>query len=134
LEDKQKRHAPHGLPRGNVNTMAGFVRGSQSWDAASALANCVERVCISVPGTQQAPRRGELVVEWRAVGERPELRVSQEGWALLATEFSGLLRHMVRLDSGVSPDEFCALLLRLGFVDQTMAVKPGNVESFRRQR
>ncbi|HWI81977.1 hypothetical protein [Ramlibacter sp.] len=111
-----------------MNGAPGFVRTSQAWYAATALGPCVERVCISMDGGQQPARRGELVLEWRAAGERPELRVGQDGWDLLARDFSGLLRHMLRLDGGVSPDEFCALLLRLGFADRTVESKPANVE------
>lgn len=106
----------------------GFVRTSQAWYGAIALGPCAERVCIAMHGAQQ-PRRGELVVEWRALGERPELRVAQDGWDLLTRDFSGLLRHMVRLDTPVTPDQFCAMLLRLGFVDRTMDRKPANVEA-----
>lgn len=117
-----------------MSAQPGFVRTSQAWYAATALGACVERVCISMAGVQQPVRRGEVVVEWRASGERPELRVSQDGWDLLARDFSGLLRHMVRLEGGVSPDDFCALLLRLGFADRTLAEKPVNVEQLPRVR
>lgn len=111
----------------------GFVRISQAWYAASALGTCAERVCIAMYGLQQ-PRRGELVLEWRSPRERPALHVAQDGWDLLTKDFSGLLRHMARLDSGVSPDEFCAMLLRLGFADRTIEHKPANVENLPRVR
>ncbi len=41
---------------------------------------------------------------------------------------------MVRLDSHCSPDEFCAMLLRLGFADRTIQHKPANVEALPRLR
>jgi len=118
---------------GTMTATPGFVRTSQAWDAAAALGPCAERVCIAMHGLQQA-RRGELVLEWRAFDERPALRVEQDGWDLLTRDFSGLLRHMARLDSAVSPDEFCAMLLRLGFADRTVAHKPANVERLPRAR
>jgi hypothetical protein len=132
-EDGDEGLARQGAAGHSMSGTPGFVRTSQAWYGAIALGPCAERVCIAMYGAQQ-PRRGELVVEWRALDERPELRVSQDGWDLLARDFSGLLRHMVRLDSACSPDDFCAMLLRLGFADRTIERKPANVEALPRLR
>ena len=115
-----------------MNSAPSFVRSSQSWYADSVLGDCMERVCISSSGRSQSSARGELVLEWRAPGDRPELRVRQDAWAMLARDFSGLQRHLARHHDGtaLTPDEVCELLLRLGFADMTERVKPANVERF----
>lgn len=112
----------------------GFVRVSRAWNAASSLESCAERICISKYAGSQPAVQGELVLAWPALAERPELRVRQPGWDLLAKDFSGLLRHMVRIDGAISPDDFCALLLRLGFADMTVTEQPANVVTLRRNR
>ena len=115
-----------------MSSAPSFVRSSQAWYASSVLADCVERVCISSSAGSQASARGELILEWRGPGERPELRVRQDAWAMLARDFSGLQRHLARHHDGtaLSPDDLCELLLRLGFADMTERVKPANVERF----
>jgi hypothetical protein len=112
----------------------GFVRVSRAWNAATSLETCAERVCISKYVGGQRAVQGELLVEWPALTDRPELRVRQPGWDLLAKDFSGLLRHMTRIDGAISPDDFCALLLRLGLADMTVTEQPANVVSLRRTR
>jgi hypothetical protein len=108
----------------------GFVRISQAWYASSELEGCMERVCISSNAGQAMAARGELMLEWRAIGSRPELRVGQDAWAMLAMDFSGLQRHLARHHDGspLSADDLCDLLLRLGFSDMTERIKPANVE------
>jgi hypothetical protein len=112
----------------------GFVRVSRAWNAATSLETCAERICISKYVGGQPAVQGELLVEWPALTDRPELRVRQAGWDLLAKDFSGLLRHMTRIDGAISPDDFCALLLRLGLADMTVTEQPANVISLRRTR
>jgi hypothetical protein len=113
-----------------MSSAPGFVRISQAWYGSSELEGCIERVCISSKaGSPKAARRG-LVLEWRAIGNRPELRVEQDAWAMLAQDFSGLQRHLARHHDGgpLSADDLCDLLLRLGFSDMTERIKPPNVE------
>jgi hypothetical protein len=110
----------------------GFVRVSLAWYAASSLGSCAERICISNFNGSQRVSAGELIVEWATAGEGPELRVRQAGWDLLARDFSGLLRHMTRIAGPISPDDFCAMLLRLGYADMTVAERPANVLSLSR--
>lgn len=105
----------------------GFVRASQAWNADSALGDCAERICISKFAGAQPATPAQLTIEWTSPAHSAELRVRESGWDLLAKDFSGLLRHMTRMEGPVSPDAMCALLLRLGFVDMTVADKPSNV-------
>lgn len=110
----------------------GFVRVSRAWYAATSLGNCAERVSISTFRGPQRVGAGELVLEWTSIAEAPELRVRQAGWELLAKEFSGLLRHLTRIEGPIAPDEFCGLLLRLGYADMTVTERPANVVSLAR--
>lgn len=110
----------------------GFVRVSRAWYAATSLGNCAERVCISNFRGPQRVGSGELVLEWASAAESPEIRVRQAGWELLAKDFSGLLRHLTRVEGPIAPDDFCALLLRLGYADMTVPERPANVVSLAR--
>jgi hypothetical protein len=116
-----------------MNCAPGFVRTSTAWYAASALGDCAERVCISLYLGSQAADAGELILEWRASDQQPELRVGRDGWQMLLKDFSGLLRHLSRLNNGApfSPDDLCALLLRLGYCDMTERTRPPTAEVIR---
>ena len=111
-----------------MNQAHGFVRISEAWYARARLGDCAERVCISLHDGGQGNAPGELILEWHSSQNPPELRVAQHAWPLLVTHFSGLLRHLARQkDETLSPDSFCALLLRLGFGDMTPREQPANV-------
>jgi hypothetical protein len=96
------------------------------------LGACAERVFISKFRGSQRVSPGELLVEWAAPGDGPEFRVRQAGLELLARDFAGLLRHVARIGRPVTPHDFCALLIRLGYADMTVAERPANVLSFAR--
>ena len=96
------------------------------------LGGCTERVLIAKFRGPQRVSAGELAVEWTAQSDTPEVRVRQAGLELLARDFAGLLRHLARIERPVSPDEFCALLARLGYADVTVCERPANVLSFSR--
>lgn len=69
---------------------------------------------------------GEMTVSWKELGGKsvPELRVFDDGWSVLAT-FTDLIVEFGKLDDqNITPKEFCALLLRLGFEDQTPRKNP----------
>jgi hypothetical protein len=116
-----------------MNCAPGFVRTSAAWDAASALGDCAERVCISLYLGTQTASAGELILEWQAPDQQPELRVGRDAWQMLLKDFSGLLRHLSRLNNGgpFSPDDLCALLLRLGYCDMTERPRPQTAEVIR---
>jgi hypothetical protein len=83
---------------------------------------------------------GEFAVEWvRLSGKAtPRLRVFDDAWHALA-QMPDLLARMSDLDSqDVSPKAFCALLLELGFKDQTQRERPASagpdVQALRAQR
>ena len=116
-----------------MNCTAGFVRTSAAWYATSALGDCVERVCISQYLGSQTASEGELILEWLEPDQQPELRVGRDAWQMLLKDFSGLLRHLSRLNNGApfSPDELCALLLRLGYSDMTQRTRPPTAEVIR---
>jgi len=115
-----------------MESVPGFVRVSRAWDADKSLGNCAERVCVSKFRGSQRVSRGELVIEWASSGDSPELRVRQAGLELLVQDFAGLLRHMTRIERPIAPDDFCALLVRLGYSDMTVADRPANVLGFGR--
>lgn len=115
-----------------MESVAGFVRASHAWDADTSLGTCAERVCISKFRGARRASRAELVVEWSTLPGGPEFRVRQAGLELLARDFAGLLRHVTRFEHPISPDDFCALLVRLGYADMTVAERPANVVSFAR--
>lgn len=115
-----------------MQSFPGFVRASQAWSAQTSLAGCAERVSVAMFQGTQRVSRGELVIEWASAEEGLELRARQAGFELLTRDFSGLLRHLTRIDRPIAPDDFCALLLRLGYADMTVAEKPANVVGFGR--
>jgi hypothetical protein len=115
-----------------MESAPGFVRASRAWDADALLGPCEERVFISKFRGSQRVSPGELLVEWTAHSDSPEFRVRQAGLELMARDFAGLLRHVARMDRPVSGDDFCALLMRLGYSDMTVAERPPNVVSFSR--
>lgn len=115
-----------------MESVPGFVRASHAWDADTSLGTCAERVCISKFRGPRRVSRAELVVEWSTHHDSPEFRVRQAGLELLARDFAGLLRHITRFERPVAPDDFCALLVRLGYADMTVAERPANVVSLAR--
>lgn len=115
-----------------MDSVPGFVRCSRAWNAHSSLGTCAERVGIAKFRGSQRVSRGEITIEWANHTDGAELRVRQGGFELLTRDFSGLLRHLTRIEGPISPDEFCGLLIRLGYADMTVSERPANVLSFGR--
>jgi hypothetical protein len=69
---------------------------------------------------------GEMAVRWQELGGKsvPQLRVFDDGWSALAT-FTDLIVELGKFDDrNITPKDFCALLIRLGFEDQTPRQNP----------
>jgi len=69
---------------------------------------------------------GEMMMRWYYLGgkDHPRLEVFDDGWAALAS-FGDLIFELEKLDNtDPTPKQFCEILLRLGFVDNTERENP----------
>ena len=75
--------------------------------------------------------KGEMKMEWIELGGKniPQLRVFDDAWAVLAS-WPDLLAELAKVncdsmsDKSITPKEFCEILLRLGFKDNTIRENP----------
>lgn len=94
-----------------------FVHLSRAWYGPANLgrwSEYIDEVCFS-------PGRGELMMRWYQLGKdaAPRLEVFDDSWIGL-WECKDVLEAMAEADSeNIDPGEFCQLLLRLGFRDET---------------
>ena len=83
-------------------------------------------LCAAGGGT-----KGEMKMEWVELGGKnvPQLQVFDDGWEVLAS-WPDLLAELAKVDCGsmseksITPKEFCEILLRLGFTDNTIRENP----------
>jgi hypothetical protein len=79
---------------------------------------------------------GEMVMNWSPLGGKnvPQLRVFDDGWPILAS-FPDLLKELATVgaesisDVSITPKEFCEILIRCGFKDDTQREDPRPAES-----
>lgn len=83
-------------------------------------------LCAAGGGT-----KGEMKMEWVELGGKniPRLQVFDDGWKVLAS-WPDLLAELAKVGCGsmseksITPKEFCEILLRLGFTDNTIRENP----------
>ena len=88
-------------------------------------------LCAAGGGT-----KGEMKMEWIELGGKsvPQLQVFDDGWAVLAS-WPDLLAELAKVgcdsmsEKSITPKEFCEILLRLGFTDNTTREDPHPVSS-----
>ncbi len=74
---------------------------------------------------------GEMKMEWITLGGKacPQLQVFDDAWVILLS-FTDLLAELAKFNCesmsnrSITPKEFCAILLRLGFRDTTIRENP----------
>lgn len=110
-----------------------FIQTSRAYYAKTAMSGGeVDNVTLGFysPGGGTS---GEFQVSWTPLGNRivPQLLVFDDAWHAL-NECRDVLGKMAKVDDeNISPEDFCKLLLTLGFEDATPVDKPHLSPSFR---
>lgn len=100
-----------------------FYQHSRSWYACYVPLSdgCVDDIWFSLEGIGS---RGELAMTWHAIGKNicPRLEVFDDAWAMLAG-MTDLIEELRKRDNQlITPQQFCELLVTLGFEDVTREV------------
>lgn len=101
-----------------------FYHYAESWyGKTSPLTDCVDDVMFGYyPEGGNQGTTGEMKMAWYALGEEtpsPCLEVFCDAWQALY-DFRDVLERLAALNNkNITPTEFCALLLELGFTDKT---------------
>lgn len=119
-------------PARAVNRHDGMIRGfsqlSRAWYGGIAIENmrhpCIDEVTFGMYGTHGGTT-GEMAMRWVGLSSKPvpRLEVFDDAWDVL-NNFSDVLSGMAELTNrNVTPEQFCALLLRCGFTDRTQTTR-----------
>lgn len=105
----------------------GFYHLSEAWYAEANLRGSeeVDEVMLGYY-SGSGGTAGELGVRWRVLAGNhvPQLQALDDSWAVLAS-MPELIQEMGKVnDENITPKDFCALLLRLGFTDMTPRRNP----------
>lgn len=110
----------------------GYVKGfhqiSKAWYGGAILGTSpgkdIDQIYIGF-FSESGLTAGELVIRWASVGGRhvPLLGAFDDAWGVLA-QMPELIQMMAEIDGkNVSPDEFAARLVAIGFKDLTQTKK-----------
>lgn len=99
-----------------------YIITSQAWYAKSALSNAdyLDDVTFGFY-SPEGGTSGEMSVKWERLGGKiaPKLECFDDAWHTLA-QFKDVVEAMAEVDDeAISPQQFCQLLERCGFVDRT---------------
>ena len=107
----------------------GFTHVSRAWYASSWLSttNLIDEIVFGLyfpdGGTS-----GEMTVKWSMLAGRPtaKLNVFHDAWMALSQmpDLVAALGALPERESNITPSQFTALLLSLGFTDLTETVNP----------
>jgi hypothetical protein len=105
----------------------GFVHTGDAWYKKSALApDVLDDVMFGFYAPEAGSTgTGEMGMRWYEQDGKavPRLEVYDDGWHAL-NEFSDVTQRLAALDNqGISPKQFCEILLECGFLDMTERVR-----------
>jgi hypothetical protein len=112
----------------------GFTHSGESWyhDVLPFRGDIVDEVFFGL-SCGGGGTHGEMKIEWITLSGKvvPRLQVFDDGWEVL-NSFSDLLAEMAKVDTNnhswkdktITPKEFCAILIRCGFKDNTERENP----------
>lgn len=110
-------------------TVRGFVHFNRSWYAEAHRRlnidpDVLDEVMFGIYTTDSGTT-GEMAMRWYELDgvSTPRLEVFCDGWRVLST-FSDLIAALAERDGqDITPEQFCALLVSLGFEDRTEATR-----------
>ncbi len=114
----------------HLGTYRGFIVEKEAWYAAAAPLpdNYTDRITFGLYDSGGGTS-GEMDIRWKPLGGKsvPQLQCFDDGWSAL-TSFSDLLVEMALVDGqSITPKQFCSILIRCGFKDDTPREHPYQV-------
>jgi hypothetical protein len=104
----------------------GFCHFGEAWWADASRSSKFTDVVMFGTYNPAGGCEAEMAVRWVELGRKnvPQLQVFDDAWAVLASmpDLIDALRD--HNDQNIDPKAFCALLMGLGFKDQTPRVNP----------
>jgi hypothetical protein len=105
----------------------GFIHLSRSWYGEGVLKNSDEIDSVLFGFfSPDGGTSGEMEMSWENIGRGVAIKLKawNDSWHALG-EFKDVIDEMAKIDGeDITPDEFCKILMKCGFKDDTKTLKP----------